>query len=53
MYNLENVYVQIEKHLTDNNLLNDNQYGFRKSYSTDTCPINLIDHIKLLESWGL
>ena len=47
------VYVQIEKHLTDNNLLYDYQSGFRKSYSTDTCLINLIDHIKLLKSRGL
>ena len=44
------VYVQIEKQLTDNNLLNDYHSGFRNSYSTDTCLINLIDHIKLLES---
>ena len=47
------VYVQIEKQLTDNNLLNDYHSGFRNSYSTDTCLIILIDHIKLLESWGL
>ena len=47
------VYVQLEKHLIDNNLLYEFQSGFRKSYSTDTCLINLIDTIRTENSQGL
>ena len=47
------VYVQLEKYLIDNNLLYKYQSGFRKSYSTDTCLINLMDTIKMENSQGL
>ena len=47
------VYVQLEKYLIDNNLLYEYQSGFRKSYSTDTCLINLMDTIKMKKSQGL
>ena len=47
------VYVQLEKYLIDNNLLYDYQSGFRKSYSTDTCLINLMDTIKMENAQGL
>ena len=46
------VYEQINKYLKDNKLLYEFQSGFRKSYSTDTCLINLMDHIKMLISKG-
>ena len=46
------VLVQIEKHLNENNLLYANQSGFRKSYSTDTCLISLMDHIRMEISQG-
>ena len=41
------VYVQMEKHLKDNNILYKFQSGFRTSYSTDTCLINLQDGIRI------
>ena len=47
------VYVQLEKYLIDNNLLYEYQSGFRKSYSTDTCLINLMDTIKMENAQGL
>ena len=47
------VYVQLERYLTDKNLLYEYQSGFRKSYSTDTCLINLIDHIRMVNSQNL
>ena len=40
-------------YLDKNNLLYENQSGFRKAYSTDTCLINLTDQIKLDMSKGL
>ena len=40
------VYVQIEDYLNKNELLYANQSGFRKSYSTDTCLIDLTDNIR-------
>ena len=46
------VYVQMEKYLTDKNILYENQSGFRKSFSTDTCLINLTDHIRTRLSQG-
>merc|ERR1712055_388294 len=46
------VLVQLEKHLNENNLLYANQSGFRKSYSTDTCLISLMDHIRMEMSQG-
>ena len=52
--NLERaVYVQLEIFLVDNNILYDYQSGFRISYSTDTCLIHLLDHIKVNNSSGL
>ena len=47
------VYNQIVGYLDKNNLLYENQSGFRKAYSTDTCLINLTDQIKLDISKGL
>ena len=47
------VYKQIVGYLDSNNLLYENQSGFRKAYSTDTCLINLTDQIKLDMSRGL
>ena len=46
------VYVQMEKHLKDNNILYEFQSGFRTSYSTDTCLINLQDSIRMEISQG-
>ena len=46
------VYVQMEKHLKDNNILYEFQSGFRTSYSTDTCLINLQDGIRKEISQG-
>ena len=42
----------MEKYLTDKNILYENQSGFRKSFSTDTCLINLTDHIRTRLSQG-
>ena len=47
------VYKQIVGYLDSNNLLYENQSGFRKAYSTDTCLINLTDQIKVNMSRGL
>ena len=46
------VYVQMETHLKDNNILYEFQSGFRTSYSTDTCLINLQDSIRMEISQG-
>ena len=46
------VYEQIMKHIKDNKLLYEYQSGFRQSYSTDTCLINLMDYIRNLKSNG-
>ena len=46
------VYVQMEKYLNENNIIYGNQSGFRKGFSTDTCLINLTDHIKMQLSQG-
>ena len=40
------VYFQVEKYLTDNNLLYNLQSGFRGKHSTDTCLTNLTDCIR-------
>ena len=40
------------KYLKDNKLLYEYQSGFRQSYSTDTCLINLMDYIRILKSKG-
>ena len=40
------------KHVKDNKLLYEYQSGFRQSYSTDTCLINLMDYIRILKSKG-
>ena len=47
------VYIQLENYLTKNNILYEYQSGFRKSFSTDTCLIHLLDHIKINNSQGL
>ena len=46
------VYLQMEKHLKDKNILYEFQSGFRASYSTDTCLINLQDGIRIDISQG-
>ena len=46
------VYVQLYEYLKSNKLFYDFQSGFRKSYSTDTCLINLMDHIRNLTFKG-
>ena len=57
MHNFENtrkaIYVQLEKYLIDKKLLYEYQSGFRKSFSTDTCLIDLIDHIRMVNSQNL
>ena len=40
------VFNQLEKYLSDNNLIYNLQSGFRSSYSTDTCLIYLTDYIR-------
>ena len=47
------VYTQLESYLVTNNIIYDHQSGFRKSYSTDSCLINLLYNIKLNTSKGL
>ena len=42
----------MEKHLKENNILYEFQSGFRTSYSTDTCLINLQDGIRMEISKG-
>ena len=44
---------QLDKFLISNNLLFEFQSGFRSSYSTDSCLIHLIDHIKTETTIGL
>ena len=39
------VHRQIYKHLSENKILSDAQFGFRRGYSTSTCILNLIDNI--------
>ena len=45
--NLErSVHLQLSNFLSENNLLFEFQSGFRDKYSTDTCLIHLLDHIR-------
>ena len=46
------VYDQLEKYLTDNNLMYEFQSGFRSQYSTDTCLIHLTDYVRNETSQG-
>ena len=46
------VHIQLERYLTQKNLLYSYQSGFRKGYSTDTCLINLLDYIRSSISEG-
>ena len=46
------IYVQLYDYLKSNQLFYEFQSGFRKSYSTDTCLINLMDHIRNLTFKG-
>ena len=46
------IHVQLQEHLESKGLLFANQSGFRKSYSTDTCLINLTDQIRVEISKG-
>ena len=46
------VHMQLEKYLTDSNILYSHQSGFRKQFSTDTCLINLMDYINKSISEG-
>lgn len=47
------IYVQLESYLVENNIIYEYQSGFRSSYSTDTCLIHLLDHIKAKNAKGL
>ena len=49
----KSVYVQLEDFLTSNNILYEHQSGFRSKFSTDSCLIHLMDHIKTQSSRGL
>ena len=44
--------MQWSDYLSENRLLYEFQYGFRSSYSTDTCLIHLTDYIKLENGKG-
>merc|ERR1712030_152638 len=46
------IYVQLYDYLKSNQLFYEFQSGFRKSYSTDTCLINLMDYIRQLTFKG-
>ena len=45
--------VQLEAYLVKNNIIYNYQSGFRSSFSTDTCLIHLLDHIKMKNAKGL
>ena len=47
------VYVQLVDFLNQNNLIYENQSGFRSGFSTDTCLIYLLDMIRSNTSKGL
>ena len=47
------VYAQLEAYLVENNIIYDYQSRFRSSFSTDTCLIHLLDHIKRNNARGL
>ena len=47
------VFNQLSEYLKSQNLLYSFQSGFRSSYSTDTCLINLLDHIRSNNAKGL
>ena len=47
------VFVQLNRYLTENNILYEFQSGFRGKYSTDTCLLYLQDHIRKQISNGL
>ena len=46
------IYIQLEAYLVKNNIIYDYQSGFRSSFSTDTCLIHLLDHIKMKKCLG-
>ncbi|XP_071952123.1 uncharacterized protein [Antedon mediterranea] len=46
------VFIQIEKYLTENNVLYKYQSGFQAAFSTDTCLIDLVDSLKTQTSKG-
>ena len=39
------VYIRLERYFTDNNLLSDSQYGFRRNRSTEIALVTLTNHI--------
>ena len=47
------IYIQLEAYLVENIIIYDYQSGFRSSFSTDTCLIHLLDHIKMNSARGL
>ena len=47
------VFVQLNRYLTENNILYEFQSGFRGKYSTNTCLLYLQDHIRKQISNGL
>ena len=46
------IYIQLENHLIQNNLLYDHQSGFQQSFSTGSC-LYLLDSIKCQSPRGL
>lgn len=46
------VYEQVEKYVSEHDLLYELQSGFRPGYSTDTCLIHLMDYIKMQSENG-
>ena len=47
------IYIHLEAYLVRNNIIYDYQSGFRSFFSTDTCLIHLLDHIKMKNAKGL
>jgi len=47
------VFIQLEQHLKRNNLMYEFQSGFRNSFSTDSCLIHLVDHVRTQTANGL
>ncbi len=44
--------MQLEQYLKENNILYEFQSGFRGMYSTETCLIHLMDHIRVQMAKG-
>jgi hypothetical protein len=46
------VYIQVERYLSENNILYEYQSGFRQNFSTNACLVNITDYIKTEISKG-